>query len=175
MHPAPLKPLFGQPAMDSPQTAYRDSARLAKQKNWSALTLCRNVVRGSFCNTPIPLDRRLCDPCLRRAHAPSCQSPKQDCSCGFSRLFWADVEAGTAEVKLSAEGSNPRSGNLSSSRFSGPETMTASLRHSTLLPKFGQPKENTPPMPNSEVKNRESFGRMKRRPEERVLGFGFFT
>lgn len=161
--------------MELPQTAYREIGQLAKQKNWSALTLCRNLVRGRFCNTPIPLDRRLCDPCLKRAHAPSCGSPNQPCSCGFSRLFWADVEAGAAEVKLSAEGSNLSSGNLSSSRFSEPETMTASLRHSTLLPNSGQPTETARPMPDSEVKNRESFGRIKPRPEERVLGFGFFT
>jgi len=58
---------------------------------------------------------------------------------------------GIAGAELSVVGPNLRSGDLSSTRFSGPETMTAGSRHSTLFP-TGQA------MPDSEVKNRGKTG-----------------
>lgn len=45
-----------------------------------------------FCKScRIPPDRRLCDQCLRRGHIDGCPSPCEDCSCGFSSIFWLNV------------------------------------------------------------------------------------
>jgi hypothetical protein len=48
-----------------------------------------------MCSAPISFTRRLCGPCLNRAHLPGCP---RDCSCGFSKLFWADVDAQVAAM-----------------------------------------------------------------------------
>lgn len=66
---------------------------------------------------------------------------------------------GLAGVELSVVGPTIRSGDLSSTRFSGPETMTAGSRHSTVLPKgiFARQKSGQT-MPDSEVKNRGKLG-----------------
>jgi hypothetical protein len=53
-----------------------------------------------MCSSPISVTRRLCGPCLNRAHLAGC--PRQ-CSCGFSKLFWADVDAQVKAMKLEAE------------------------------------------------------------------------
>jgi len=72
---------------------YPNSGRPSSEKNWHAISLCRNIVDGQFCNTPIDISSRLCDECRKRGHAKSCPSPQQKCTCGFSRLFWAEVDA----------------------------------------------------------------------------------
>jgi hypothetical protein len=51
-------------------------------------------------------------------------------------------------VELSAAGPKPRAGNVSSTRFSRPATMTAGSRPSTLFLNAGRP------MPDSETENR---------------------
>lgn len=45
-----------------------------------------------MCSASISLTRRLCARCLKSAHLVGCPSPRRECSCGFSDLFWADVE-----------------------------------------------------------------------------------
>jgi hypothetical protein len=56
------------------------------------------------------------------------------------------------DVELSAVGLSHRSGDVSSTRFSRPETMTACSRRSALHPIAAT--ESGPVMPDSEVKNR---------------------
>jgi hypothetical protein len=107
--------------------------------------------RALLCRTYV-----LCDPCLRRGHCwPQCPSPNKECTCGFSELFWREVYA---ETELSVVGPTIRSGDLSSPRFSGPETMTAGSRHSTLFPEILAKQKSGQAMPDSEVKNRGKSG-----------------
>ena len=47
-----------------------------------------------------------------RGHSESCPSPVEDCTCGFSELFWAEVEANAragAELTKTADRSMPES------------------------------------------------------------------
>jgi len=85
---------------------YLNSGAPTSAKNLSASTLCRNFLDGHFCNTPIDISLRLCERCRERGHANSCPSPQQECTCGFSRLFWAEVrlwaEAHAAGMELGA-------------------------------------------------------------------------
>lgn len=74
---------------DGTVVAYRESAPQTRVN----FSLCLNRVEGVRCLAVLPVDRRLCDSCLLESHAPGCPSPQNDCTCGFSRLFWADVRA----------------------------------------------------------------------------------
>jgi hypothetical protein len=69
------------------------------------------------------------------------------------RFLWYVRNLTTTGAELSASDPNvaPRSGNVSSTRFSRPETMTAGSRHSTPFPGDGKR------LPDSETKNRESL------------------
>lgn len=109
-------------AITSPMTAiYLNSGAPTSAKNLSASTLCRNFVHDYFCNAAIPLSRRLCDRCLHRAHAASCPSPREECTCGFSKLFWADLAADLeferSEPELSVTDPQPSVGNAASTRL----------------------------------------------------------
>lgn len=53
----------------------------------------RRICASQLCWRAIPASRLICDLCLKRAHARGCPSPNQECSCGFSQLFWLDVES----------------------------------------------------------------------------------
>ncbi len=64
------------------------------------------------------------------------------------RRFLMYVRPRISGMELSAAGPKPRAGNVSSTRFSRPATMTAGLRHSTLFPNSGTS------LPDSEVENR---------------------
>lgn len=61
-----------------------------------AETYCmmRNT-EGRLCHARIPTTERLCTDCKKRAHINGCPNPNAECTCGFSKLFWADVEAKT--------------------------------------------------------------------------------
>jgi hypothetical protein len=76
-------------------------------------------------------------------------------------------------AELSAAGPKQRAGNVSSTRFSRPATMTAGSRHSTLFPDSGTS------LPDSEVENRGKLapsihlGQAERVDQTKSLGAGF--
>jgi hypothetical protein len=82
---------------------YLNSDAPTKAKNLSVSTLCRNLLDGHFCNAAISVDSRLCAACRKRGHAKLCGSPQQECSCGYSRLFWAEVEVWAEAKKFEIE------------------------------------------------------------------------
>jgi hypothetical protein len=82
-------------------TAYPNPKKFSSAKNLSAFTLCLNRVNGRVCHALIPFNRRLCADCLHRAHAIFCPSPREECTCGFSKLFWADLAADLSASKVS--------------------------------------------------------------------------
>jgi hypothetical protein len=72
--------------------------------------------------------------------------------------FLTYIRPRLAGAELSAAGPHPRAGNESSTRFSRPATMTAGARHSTLFPEVANS------LPDSEIENRESSGRLDLSP-----------
>lgn len=75
------------------------------------------------CGYPVAAGHALCDNCLRRGHRwPECPSPGKACTCGFSKLFWLDVRAGT---ELSVESQTITAVNVSSTPLVTPAPMTA--------------------------------------------------
>ena len=68
---------------------------------FSSANLPLFVNRCQRCQAEILSNRGACDDCLKRGHSEACPSPGQECICGFSALFWADVIAQNQGTKTS--------------------------------------------------------------------------
>lgn len=57
-----------------------------------AYSYCQRIkTDGIRCNSRIPANKHMCESCRAEKHRPACPSPRDECICGYSRLFWLEV------------------------------------------------------------------------------------